>query len=234
MDPLILAHRGLRGRAPENSLAALEAARRTGCDGAEFDVRVLADRTLVLHHDATTRKGRRSARLRDLTWSEFQATTGGRHAALLGDVLAWAATDPNFWLDLELKDPDAAGELAAHLGAGPQPNVVVTTFDLGAAVQLQRRRAASRVGLLHRDGATALLRRVRDVGLDLLVVHAGRCPPRFVEAARSQGVDVWTWGVASLRAARRLAGHGVKAFIADEPVRLFPLRGRTGDPVEPG
>jgi glycerophosphoryl diester phosphodiesterase len=46
-----VAHRGLHGRgAPENSLAAVEAARRLGLP-VEIDVRVTGDGVAVLHHD---------------------------------------------------------------------------------------------------------------------------------------------------------------------------------------
>jgi glycerophosphoryl diester phosphodiesterase len=49
--PLVLAHRGARRRAPENTLAAFAAARDLGADGVELDVRRTRDGALVLHHD---------------------------------------------------------------------------------------------------------------------------------------------------------------------------------------
>jgi glycerophosphoryl diester phosphodiesterase len=49
-----LAHRGDWRRAPENTVAALEAALAVlGCDGVEFDVRLSADGVPVLIHDET-------------------------------------------------------------------------------------------------------------------------------------------------------------------------------------
>ena len=41
--PLLIGHRGLRGRLPENSLAAFEAAFEAGLDGVEFDVQRSSD-----------------------------------------------------------------------------------------------------------------------------------------------------------------------------------------------
>lgn len=49
----VLAHRGARSVAPENTLAAARAAAELGADGWEFDVRRTRDGQLVLLHDET-------------------------------------------------------------------------------------------------------------------------------------------------------------------------------------
>src|SRR6478736_4409350 len=49
--PLVLAHRGARRVAPENTLDAFALAIAMGADGVELDVRRTADGALVLHHD---------------------------------------------------------------------------------------------------------------------------------------------------------------------------------------
>src|SRR5581483_1048754 len=51
--PLIIAHRGGRGLAPENTLAACARALRLGVDAIEIDVRLTADDEPVVLHDAT-------------------------------------------------------------------------------------------------------------------------------------------------------------------------------------
>ena len=50
-SPLIIAHRGVWGPAPENSLPAIRAAREYDC--VEIDVQVAADGGLVVHHDSS-------------------------------------------------------------------------------------------------------------------------------------------------------------------------------------
>lgn len=50
---LVVAHRGLHVDAPENSLAAVQAAVDAGCDHIEVDVRSTADGHLALMHDST-------------------------------------------------------------------------------------------------------------------------------------------------------------------------------------
>jgi len=49
--PLIVAHRGARDEAPENTRSAFDAALNYPVDGIEFDVRITRDGVPVIHHD---------------------------------------------------------------------------------------------------------------------------------------------------------------------------------------
>src|SRR6185437_13167348 len=83
-----IAHRGGAGLKPENTLAAFRHAIELGCDGAELDVQLSADGTLVVHHDyrlnpGLTRKAGgwlkgETPRIKDLTFAQLQAFDLGR------------------------------------------------------------------------------------------------------------------------------------------------------------
>src|SRR5881409_2357553 len=49
--PLVFAHRGGSGLAPENTMAAFDNGLALGADGLELDVRFSRDRVVVVHHD---------------------------------------------------------------------------------------------------------------------------------------------------------------------------------------
>jgi glycerophosphoryl diester phosphodiesterase len=49
--PLAVSHRGLRTNAPENTLAAFEAAIAAGAEGIELDVHASLDGVVFVHHD---------------------------------------------------------------------------------------------------------------------------------------------------------------------------------------
>ena len=49
----VIAHRGGRARAPENTLEAMQLGIAEGADAIEFDVRLTADGEVVVIHDAT-------------------------------------------------------------------------------------------------------------------------------------------------------------------------------------
>lgn len=53
---VVIAHRGVHHNAPENSLAAIQAAIDIGCDYVEVDVRTTKDGHLVLMHDSTVNR----------------------------------------------------------------------------------------------------------------------------------------------------------------------------------
>ncbi len=51
--PLVVAHRGASGIAPENTLPAIDKALLAGADFIEIDVQLTRDRQVVLMHDET-------------------------------------------------------------------------------------------------------------------------------------------------------------------------------------
>ena len=51
--PLVFAHRGGAGLAPENTMAAFKNGLALGADGLELDVRLSKDGAVVVHHDTT-------------------------------------------------------------------------------------------------------------------------------------------------------------------------------------
>src|SRR5262245_42916601 len=84
--PLIAAHRGASAVAPENTLAAFDAARRAGADLYELDIQETLDHQLVVIHDSTLDRttnveelypGRAPWRVRDFTLAEIQTLDAG-------------------------------------------------------------------------------------------------------------------------------------------------------------
>lgn len=85
-SPLVIAHRGASRQAPENTLAAVDAAHRAGLTWVENDVRRTRDGQLVVVHDATLRRttdapralpGRAPWRVADLTAAEIARLDAG-------------------------------------------------------------------------------------------------------------------------------------------------------------
>ena len=191
--PLRLAHRGDWRVAPENTLAALEAAMRIpGCDGVEFDVRLSRDGVPVLLHDATLARvqgapgARRPCRRRG----------AGRASASRAWTRSWPRSR-DAWLDIELKGDDHGDATASVLRAarGEAPgSAVVSSFEPPTLVAMGERLpgwgrwlntedlAPATLSLARRPG---LPRRVRDLGRD----HARRDAPRARRRPGGGGVD---------------------------------------------
>lgn len=127
---LRLAHRGDWRVAPENSVAALVAgARAPRSDGVEFDVRLAADGTPVLSHDADL------LRVQGVPHAigQLKAPALTAHGVpLLSDALAALPVDA--FLDVELKEtPNRAVTEALVEARGDKPaRSVVSAFDPAA------------------------------------------------------------------------------------------------------
>ena len=129
--PRVVAHRGLSGVCPENTLPAFAAAVALGADEIEFDLWASRDGELVVCHDAQVdRTSNGHGLIRDLTWSEIRALDAGSwHSpdwagvpfCRLDDVLEHVGG--RVVMNIHVKEPGADGlvvrrtrELAAERG----------------------------------------------------------------------------------------------------------------------
>lgn len=72
-QPFILAHRGCRAEAPENTMVAFELALEQGAHAIETDLRITRDRVIVCIHDATVdRTTDGTGRVDEMTWDELR------------------------------------------------------------------------------------------------------------------------------------------------------------------
>jgi glycerophosphoryl diester phosphodiesterase len=129
--PRVVAHRGLSGACPENTLPAFAAAVMLGAEEIELDLWASRDGELVVCHDETVdRTSNGHGLIRNLAWAEIRAfDAGGWHApgwagvpfCRLDDVLMCCAG--RIVLNLHVKEPGPDGlvirrtrELAAQHG----------------------------------------------------------------------------------------------------------------------
>jgi len=199
--PLVVAHRGARWLAVENTLEALRIAFEEGAAGVEFDVQLTRDGELVLFHDddlfsLTGIHGR----VRDHTWRELRAMPladrHGRRGVIphLAEALALLGRVPEpkrKLINLELKvvgdnGPALTEAVVAALLAADAPAWLLSSFAGAALTRLKRCTVPfDRALLIDNDpscdwwassradaaGAAALQRAAQEVGGHLLAVH---------------------------------------------------------------
>ena len=77
--PIVTAHRGYSSAAPENTLAAFQAAIDSGSERAELDVQMTKDGVVMVTHDTSLRRCTgRNANIYDLTYDEVRRLSAGR------------------------------------------------------------------------------------------------------------------------------------------------------------
>jgi glycerophosphoryl diester phosphodiesterase len=233
---LVLAHRGARREAPENTLEAFAAARARGADGVELDVHRTADDGLVVHHDAAAAG---FGVLAEHSLADVRAALPS--VPVLSDVLEACR---GLLVNVEIKnspgdadhDPSCrASDLVVELlrQRSGADDVIVSSFDLATIDRVRDRGPDLRTGLLSFGlDPFDVLELARDHGHAAIHPDAWTLRPvaaEVVEGARACAIAVNTWTVNEPELMLELAAAGIAALITDVPDLALRTLGR-----EPG
>jgi glycerophosphoryl diester phosphodiesterase len=214
---LRLAHRGDWRAAPENSLAAMEAALRAPqCDGLEFDIRVSSDGVPVLLHDETLARVQR-VQAACVTLAAAELATHG--IPTLAQVLG--VTDCEFFLDVELKEavPGAIDLLELERGRnddGPTlRNAALSSFDPAILAWLAEQRPTWPRWLNAYDLAPATIERATGLGCVAISCEWHAIDDAAMARAAEAGLQVAAWTVRDPADYRRLEAMGVVAICVE-------------------
>lgn len=249
--PAVIAHRGSSWVAPQNTLAAFEAACRAGADALELDLQLSADGVVMVIHDddvdATTNgtgpvAGLTAEQLRLLdAGSWFAPAFAGVQVPLWGEVLDLLARHPEVGLLAELKGDWTAHQAALALGplldAGLAGRTVAQSFSRSTVAALREVAPALRRGLLVEEDADDLLDAC--AALDVVTCNPSGlmlvADPGLVRRLHDAGRSVMVWTLDEDWMWARALELCVDAIITDRPDRLAGwLAGRTGATPVPG
>ncbi|HEY0089804.1 MAG TPA: glycerophosphodiester phosphodiesterase family protein [Candidatus Lokiarchaeia archaeon] len=103
---VIIAHRGAKRLAPENTLKAFKKAIELNADYVEFDTRLSKDREIVLMHDATTlRTTGHIGRVKKMTLDDLKKLNCGEKEKIptLLELIELAKEKIGLWLEIKTK-----------------------------------------------------------------------------------------------------------------------------------
>ncbi|MFH8407929.1 glycerophosphodiester phosphodiesterase [Streptomyces sp. NPDC018019] len=232
-SPVVVAHRGASQVAPENTLAAVDAAERQGFRWVENDVQQTRDGKLVVMHDATLARTtdverlfpRRSPwRVRDFTAAEIARLDAGswfgkrfarERVPTLQEFLR-RMEDHDLRLLLEIKNPQLYPGIEARIvrelaGAGwldrghVRRRLVVQSFS------------ANSVRTVH-----GLVPQVKTGFLGNPPVNTLPSYTRYVDQINPQLSKVNAQYVAAVHRLRGVHGHRMEVFAWDVPLRNYP------------
>jgi glycerophosphoryl diester phosphodiesterase len=237
--PLVVAHRGNSAVAPQNTLAAFEAAWRAGAGSIEIDIQLTADGHVVVIHDdtvdattdgegAVAELGLDAVRALD-AGSWFAAAFAGQRVPTFAEVLDLMGRRPGIDLLLELKGPWTTEQVQpvtdAIRAAGLADRVIGQSFWPDSVMALEEADPGLRRGLLIfqvPDDAADLVRLCAELGVmtcnpygPLLVEH-----PDLVERLHAAGLQVMVWTLNEPEHWAAATALGVDAVITDRPDRL--------------
>jgi glycerophosphoryl diester phosphodiesterase len=241
--PIVVAHRGASGDAPENTLEAFAAAIEQGCRYLETDVHVTTDGVVVAFHDhrldrATDRRGA----IEKLTIAEVEQADAGHHfpgfrgrgvkvprldeilthwpeARLIIDPKTDAAVEPVCAL-LERHDAWERVCLGAFSDRRVQRIRQLSKgracTSMGPAATATAVIAAASTGRMPRLGADCLQVPIRERGVRIVT-------ERFVDAAHRAGLPVQVWTVDDVPTMNYLLDIGADAIMTNRPRVLYDV-----------
>lgn len=159
----IYGHRGVPEQAPENTLSSFAAAARSGVDGVELDVTLLADGTpVVSHDDSLSRCCQQPGKLSELQHSQLSLTNAAANwpgfaaepIPTLGAVID-QLNQHQLALNLELKD---YGFPSLQVAQAIQPmlrrfhcadQLIISSFSLPLLAAVRQLNPEQQLGLLY-------------------------------------------------------------------------------------
>jgi len=233
-QPVIFAHRGASAWAPENTLAAFRLAVGHGAPAIELDVKLTADRQVVVLHDQTvdrTTNGHGDLRqfnladLRNLdAGSFFSAQYQGERIPTLAEV--FEAVGEQVYINIELTNYASTGDTLPDLVAGlvskyeMQERFLFSSFHPFNLARIRRLLPKTPAGLLASGGKPGRLARGlvgRWVTPAIIHPYFQDVDERFMRRQKQLHRRVHVWTVNDPQEMLRLASLGVDGIFSDDP-----------------
>ena len=246
--PFTSAHRGHSTAAPENTLAALEAAWRASATVAEIDVRMTRDGELLLLHDRTldrTSNGHGPVSAQTLAelgsvdaGSWFGPAFAGEPVPHFADVLDWARDKIGLLVELKNfpeRDPRYIPRVIEVFRAVNATEwAVIASFDHRVLLQIHDIEPSWPLEMIYNGRLADPLSAARACGATLVSLEPEFCLPEDVVALHGGDVAVLTTAL-SLDHAAKLDEMGVDFIEADDAGLLQQAVARiqsgTGEPA---
>lgn len=240
-SPLVIAHRGASSLAPENTMAAVNAALRLGVDVVEVDVHRSSDGQLVVIHDDTVdRTTNGQGAVNRLTLAEIKALDAGswfessfenERIPTLREVMETVRNKATLLIELKGKRTEVrTAELVQELGMADQ--VIIQSFDFRQIQKVKEKAPEIPTVFLVRTpehnsepkrAASWMANTADYVGADGIAVRHTSYTSELAKLASERGLDLYVWTVNEKSQFRRFIKAGVQGIITDRPQDLLSL-----------
>ena len=236
--PVTIGHRGARGHAPENSMAAFEKGAALGADLVECDVHLSRDgQVMVIHDETVDRTTAAKGRVQDLAAADLERLDlgDGRGIPRLVDLLAWVGgrgsdgfgdTSRPLGIVVEIKNgpvfyPDIAARVVDAIAtAGIVERALVISFDHLAVRDVKALCPELATGILYHARLVDPVSVARAARADSIWPSIAMLTPEVVREAHEAGLAAFTWTANTSAEIDRALSAGVDGAGSDYPDRL--------------
>ncbi len=237
--PKVFAHRGFSATAPENTLAAFQAALKAGAEGFELDVQMTRDgQVVVIHDEKVNRTTDGVGWVKDYTLAElrkldagawFDAEYAGQKVPLLSEVLE-LLTHNELQLNVELKSglvhypglEQAVLDLVARFNM--RQRVIVSSFNHFALRDMRTLDPDIELGVLYMEGMVDPWLYAKHLKAQALHPFYPTIIPEIVQGARQHGLAIRPFTVDRPEDVKALLAAKVDAIITNRPDLVLELR----------
>lgn len=222
----VMAHRGASKAAPENTMAAFQAAIDEGADWIELDVQESADGKVVVIHDSDFMKLSRNplkvwdAKLDDLAGIDIGSWLDPKFNAervpLLSDVLQLCKDRVGVIIELKYYGHDEQLEqrvVDIVEAAGMAKQVMIMSLKPKRVAKTKALRPDWKCGVL----LSVYAGNLKEIKADFLAVNANFASRNFVKRAHAAGKEVFVWTIDDPAMMSQMMNRGVDGLLTNVP-----------------
>ncbi|KAA0141580.1 glycerophosphodiester phosphodiesterase [Gimesia chilikensis] len=222
----VMAHRGASKAAPENTMAAFQAAIDEGADWIELDVQESADGKVVVIHDSDFMKLSRNplkvwdAKQADLAdidiGSWLDPKFNAERVPLLSDVLQLCKDKAGVIIELKYYGHDEQLEqrvVDIVEAAGMADKVMIMSLKPEGVAKTKALRPDWKCGVL----LSVYAGNLKEIQADFLAVNANFASRNFVKRAHAAGKEVFVWTVDDPAMMSQMMNRGVDGLLTNVP-----------------
>ena len=231
----VCAHRGASGLAPENTLSAFNLAARSGVRWIETDLSLMADGTLLVHHDKQLgRCVAGDAEISILGWEDvksrdagswFDETFAAETLLTLPMLLDWQdVTGVNLNLEMKCHSDDYAAmakSLVSTLDNASSGEAcekwIISSFNAAFLGMMQKSAPRYRLALIALELPENWQELAKNLNLKAFHLHHRALERSHVETLRASGLRVGVFTVNDAEVFQRLTDWGVDMIMTDYP-----------------
>lgn len=238
MIPVIFAHRGSSGEAPENTMSAFRLAIEQQAEGIELDVQMTIDKKIIVMHDeAVDRTTNGTGLIASQTYNRLKRLDAsykfpayrGEPVPLLSQVMELLAPT-TLQLNIELKNSvilyegmeEAVVSMVREYGMASR--TVFSSFNHYSIAKLAKLAPEIEGAILYSEGLFEPWVYAAKLGARALHCRHNHAVPSIVERTHRAGMKIRPYTVNSESALKKFIAMGVDGIITNYPARMARIR----------